>query len=187
MISYLWNVITILPHALGTTSSLEGNKVVQLIGLSLFVIGFVIETFADVQKWKFKLEPRNSGKFCNVGLFRFSQHPNYFGNLLVWFGIFCMNATALIEPVSRSSTVMVFEKRPVTESIQVVMSMVWRARRLLLAMISPMFVWILLSGQANGSITNALEMAQKKYGDSPSYQQYVNDVPLIVPKIHKLW
>ena len=172
VVSYAWNVITLLPHSLGTTSSLEGNPLMLRLGSCLFGIGWLIETIADLQKWNFKRS--NPGQFCNVGLFRFSQHPNYFGNLLIWIGIFVMNAPALVEPVTSN------------ESSKTTLKMLWRSRRLFVALLSPMFLWMLFSGQANGTLTNALETTRKKYGDNESYQEYIKNVPVIIPRF-KLW
>jgi steroid 5-alpha reductase family enzyme len=49
------------------------------IGWLIFVTGFVIETVADHEKFAFRSQPANKGRFCDVGLWGFSRHPNYFG------------------------------------------------------------------------------------------------------------
>ena len=51
------------------------------IGATVWVIGIVFETVADNQKKAFKADPANAGKFINVGLWRWSRHPNYFGEI----------------------------------------------------------------------------------------------------------
>ena len=50
-----------------------------------------------------------------------------------------------------------------------------------LALLSPLFMWTLFSGQANGDITPSVELAQQKYGSDPNYIQYINTVPKIIP------
>lgn len=55
------------------------------IGISLWVLGFVVEVVADKQKGKFRRE--QPGKFITLGLWRYSRHPNYFGEIVLWLGI----------------------------------------------------------------------------------------------------
>ena len=52
-----------------------------------------------------------------------------------------------------------------------------------IALLSPAFMWNLFSGQANGSITTSVELANKKYGSDAAYVSYIKDVPLIVPRM----
>ena len=59
----------------------------HILGISIFVIGLIIETVADYQKYKFKNNKENT-KWTNIGLWKKSRHPNYFGEMLVWTGIF---------------------------------------------------------------------------------------------------
>lgn len=59
----------------------------DIIGLVMFLVGFVLEAVADVQKYRFRADAANKGMTCTVGLFRWSRHPNYFGEMLVQFGI----------------------------------------------------------------------------------------------------
>ena len=56
----------------------------------MWVIGFAIEVVADSQKRQFKKDPANRGKFIDTGLWAWSQHPNYFGEFTLWFGILVM-------------------------------------------------------------------------------------------------
>ena len=60
---------------------------IGLIGLIIWIIGFTIEVQADNQKKKFNEDPSNKNKFINTGLWSKSRHPNYFGEILLWFGI----------------------------------------------------------------------------------------------------
>ncbi len=57
------------------------------IGAAIWLIGIVFETVADSQKSAFKSDPSNEGDFIDVGLWAWSQHPNYFGEITLWTGI----------------------------------------------------------------------------------------------------
>lgn len=60
---------------------------IDTIGLILFGIGFMFETIGDMQLSFFKQNPKNKGKLITTGLWKYSRHPNYFGEALVWWGI----------------------------------------------------------------------------------------------------
>ena len=57
------------------------------IGLSIWILGFSIEVIADNQKTVFNSEPNNQGKWIDCGLWSYSRHPNYLGEVLLWTGI----------------------------------------------------------------------------------------------------
>ena len=59
------------------------------IGLSIWLLGFGIEVIADNQKTVFNTEPNNQGKWIDSGLWSYSRHPNYLGEILLWTGIAC--------------------------------------------------------------------------------------------------
>jgi steroid 5-alpha reductase family enzyme len=56
-------------------------------GTALWLIGFAFEVIADDQKRRFKADAANRGKFITTGLWAWSQHPNYFGEITLWMGI----------------------------------------------------------------------------------------------------
>ncbi|MCM2325814.1 MAG: DUF1295 domain-containing protein [Candidatus Woesearchaeota archaeon] len=58
----------------------------SLLGIVVWMKGFTIESIADMQKFIFK--QKNKDRFMKEGLFRYSQFPNYFGEMLVWLGIY---------------------------------------------------------------------------------------------------
>lgn len=60
---------------------------VGLLGIGVWTIGFLIEVTADRQKSAFKANPANAGKFIDVGLWAWSRHPNYFGEIVIWTGM----------------------------------------------------------------------------------------------------
>jgi steroid 5-alpha reductase family enzyme len=58
------------------------------LGAAVWLVGFVFESVADWQLFRFKSDPQNSGKVMDRGLWRYSRHPNYFGESLIWWGLF---------------------------------------------------------------------------------------------------
>ncbi len=60
---------------------------VGIVGIVIWFLGMSIEVVADYQKSKFKQNPKNSEQFIRVGLWSWSQHPNYFGEIVLWTGI----------------------------------------------------------------------------------------------------
>lgn len=75
-----------------TTIALQGDAVAvpasSLAGLVIFGTGLVIESIADWQKAVFKRQSAHRGTWITSGLWRYSRHPNYFGEILVWIGIY---------------------------------------------------------------------------------------------------
>ncbi|MEA2020392.1 MAG: DUF1295 domain-containing protein [Patescibacteria group bacterium] len=62
----------------------------DLLGLIIWVVGFSFESLADWQLYKFKKDPDNKGKLLTTGLWKYSRHPNYFGEVLLWWGVFLL-------------------------------------------------------------------------------------------------
>lgn len=68
---------------------------VGIVGVAIWVLGFVIEVVADRQKSQFRADPANKGKFIDVGLWARSRHPNYFGEITLWLGVAVLAAPVL--------------------------------------------------------------------------------------------
>eukprot|EP00270_Netrium_digitus_P002122 TRINITY_DN1236_c0_g1_i4.p1 TRINITY_DN1236_c0_g1~~TRINITY_DN1236_c0_g1_i4.p1 ORF type:complete len:299 (+),score=90.89 TRINITY_DN1236_c0_g1_i4:83-979(+) len=62
--------------------------VADIIGWTMWGIGLSVEAAADQQKLRFKSDPANRSRWCNVGVWKWSRHPNYFGEILLWWGVF---------------------------------------------------------------------------------------------------
>ena len=60
--------------------------------LALFVVGFAFEAGGDWQLARFKADPANRGQVMDRGFWRYTRHPNYFGDAVVWWGFFCFAA-----------------------------------------------------------------------------------------------
>ncbi len=165
---FLWAFIVSLPHTLAADLPVKAQPAFggcQLVGLAMYASGLLIETLSDAQKWTFKQDPANSGKFCSVGLWSLSQHPNWLGNLLLWSGLFLYNAPALLTPRGPDESVL------------------RRALRLGAAALSPLMLLGLFSGQASGAIGPGVAQASSRYAADPKYAAYLKDTPLIFPTL----
>jgi len=70
-----------------TTSMRQPLGVPSFVGLALWLVGFGIEALADAQKKRFRSDEANRRRFIRSGLWKWSRHPNYFGEILLWIGI----------------------------------------------------------------------------------------------------
>jgi len=68
--------------------------VLDALGLALVIGGLALETVADRQLKRFKQDPANRGRVLDRGLWRYSRHPNYFGECCVWWGFGCLGLAA---------------------------------------------------------------------------------------------
>ncbi len=87
----LWVLLT-MACALAIITGLERQPIefLGIVGIVVWVAGFAIEVVADRQKSAFKNDPANDGRFINSGLWAWSRHPNYFGEIVLWTGIAIM-------------------------------------------------------------------------------------------------
>ena len=84
----LWVLVTMAAGLAALTS----NTTVELgilgyVGITLWLFGFAVEVIADNQKRQFKKDPNNKDRFITSGLWSWSQHPNYFGEITLWLGL----------------------------------------------------------------------------------------------------
>ncbi len=67
----------------------------SIFGVVVWLIGLVIEAIADWQKYKFSTSPKNKGKWIESGLWKYSRHPNYLGEMKVWSGVYLVAFSSL--------------------------------------------------------------------------------------------
>lgn len=65
------------------------------VGVALWAVGLGIETIADGQLMAFKRDTRNAGRVLTTGLWRYSRHPNYFGEAVLWWGLWLIAASTV--------------------------------------------------------------------------------------------
>lgn len=181
-ISFLWGVVVSLPHTLAAGVPVAERPRFgsgHIAGLGIFALGFLIEVTADLSKWFFKANPLNKGAFCDVSVWRLSQHPNWFGNLVLWMGILVLNAPTLL------STTGV----PVRLLGCSVPAAVGAAGRFAAAALSPAFLYLLFSGQANGNppLDKGFLLMMKRHGDDAAFQAYDRLTPRLFPTMASAW
>ncbi len=84
----LWVSLTLAAALAAITAVLrEDLGVLALFGTLVWVAGFAVEVAADLQKSRFRRDPANKGRFIHAGLWAWSRHPNYFGEIVLWIGV----------------------------------------------------------------------------------------------------
>jgi steroid 5-alpha reductase family enzyme len=87
-IQAMWVTLTLAAALAAITSaSQSGLDTFAVAGLIVWVAGFAIEATADMQKNRFRADAGNKGAFISTGLWSWSRHPNYFGEIVLWIGV----------------------------------------------------------------------------------------------------
>jgi steroid 5-alpha reductase family enzyme len=84
--------VVCLPVQLGQINPVGDLGPLGLAGVALAVIGILFESLGDWQLVRFKANPANAGKVLDTGLWRYTRHPNYFGDACVWWGLYLIAA-----------------------------------------------------------------------------------------------
>lgn len=94
----MWTVA--LPAQLGLLSGGAPQPLGPLswLGAAVAVTGIVFETVGDAQITRFKADPANAGKVMDRGLWRYTRHPNYFGDIVTWIGLYILALEAPLGP-----------------------------------------------------------------------------------------
>ena len=104
------------------------------------------------------------GLFCDAGVWRLCQHPNWLGDLCLWCGILLLNVPTLLAQVSGQPPVR-------------------RWLRLAAATLSPLFLLALFNSQATDTIGNAVALMKKRYGSDPRFMEWYESTPLLLPTL----
>lgn len=117
--------ITCLPAQLGIWASDGGRTVIGPLGAAgaiIALIGIAFETIGDAQLNAFRADPANKGKVLETGLWRYTRHPNYFGDACTWWGIWLVAAEtglpgwiSIIGPIFLTFTLTRWSGKPLLE------------------------------------------------------------------------
>eukprot|EP00752_Nemacystus_decipiens_P018301 g16417.t1 len=153
-----WAWVVSLPITLANFSSARGVPMgpAGWACVGLAAAGLAIETVADYQKFQFKSNPDNKGKFMDSGLWGLSRHPNYLGEMGVWWALLGVALPALRGP-----------------------------GQIALGMASPVFTTALIMYVSGVPMLE--EQHDQKYGDDPSYREWKENTPMILPDLSKVW
>jgi steroid 5-alpha reductase family enzyme len=105
MLQGIFLLVIAYPVMLINHSEESGIVFQDIIGLVVWLLGFVFESVGDHQLSKFKKKEKNKGKIMTQGLWKYTRHPNYFGEVVMWWGIFLMALsvkngwTAVVSPL----------------------------------------------------------------------------------------
>lgn len=85
-----WVYLLLVPVIMVNSGSGSAPKfaVWDAIGISLICFGFFLQLTADLQKTYFRSDPGNKEDFCQIGVWQWSRHPNFFGEILFWWGVY---------------------------------------------------------------------------------------------------
>jgi steroid 5-alpha reductase family enzyme len=98
-----------------------GFGVLGWLGVAVWLIGFGFETIGDEQLRRFKADPASKGKVLDTGLWRYTRHPNYFGDACVWWGLYLLacstwpGALTILSPVAMTFTLARGTGKPMLE------------------------------------------------------------------------
>jgi steroid 5-alpha reductase family enzyme len=94
-----------IPIFVAGSSDSEALNIIEYVGLTVVIISIFLETLADIQKLNFLKQMKIAGlknQVCNIGLWKYSRHPNYFFEWMVWNGVILFSFPSLIDSSSLS-------------------------------------------------------------------------------------
>jgi steroid 5-alpha reductase family enzyme len=81
-------IIISLPVTIAVTAGQSPLSSLDLLGVCIWCVGFACEAVGDYQLAKYKRDPANKGKIMTQGLWKYTRHPNYFGEVALWWGVY---------------------------------------------------------------------------------------------------
>lgn len=100
----VWVFAVLLPVVALNASPKAGPwmQPTDILGLGLWAFGFLFETVADYQKYFFRLDDANKDKWISTGLWSLCRHPNYFGEMVLWWGMYLLCFAGLHSPTTKA-------------------------------------------------------------------------------------
>ena len=117
---FLWVIALVVQ--VGQLATTPGALIwLDFAGITVWAIGFIFESLADWQLARFKSDPANKGRVMDRGLWAYSRHPNYFGEFLVWWGIYLITLATpdgwwtILSPIIVTAVLLKMTGIPLTE------------------------------------------------------------------------
>lgn len=121
MLQGLFMYLIALPIIFINQNSSPGINLLDIVGIVIWILGFYFESKGDSQLKEFVSNPANKGKIMDQGLWKYSRHPNYFGEVTQWWGIFFMSLSlplgvlTIIGPLTITSLILFVSGIPLLE------------------------------------------------------------------------
>jgi len=134
---------------------------IDYVGVGVFVFGFGLQLIADLHKWSFRGGcggDSHRGQFLKAGCWAFSRHPNYFGEILIWWGIWIMSLQAFLDPNELSR-------------------LAWLA----LTLLSPGFTSLLMLCGSGSLMSEKKFDTDYRYTRPDEWSSYLDQVPPMIP------
>lgn len=87
-VQWILSILISFPLFWSLTQTTSYSSMIFWLGSLVWLVGFAFESIGDWQLQKFKKNPQNKGKLLTTGLWKYTRHPNYFGDGLLWWGYF---------------------------------------------------------------------------------------------------
>jgi len=106
LLQMLLMIVIALPFVYANNMLSLERTFLYFMGLFVWIVGFYFESASDAALRRFKKNPQNKGKIMTNGLYQYSRHPNYFGEAMMWWGIFLMTlqeplaAVGIVSPIT---------------------------------------------------------------------------------------
>ncbi|GAC1372531.1 MAG: DUF1295 domain-containing protein [Candidatus Saccharimonadales bacterium] len=92
--------VVLIPALLALRTSHATISLLAWLGALIWATGVIVESIADYQKDRFSQNTANQGRYISSGIWSWSRHPNYFGEILVWVGVYLAAVTSLNAPAA---------------------------------------------------------------------------------------
>jgi steroid 5-alpha reductase family enzyme len=116
-------LLNIFPVLVINTYAAGKLGILDLGAVFLWVLGFCFESISDWQLDRFMANPSNRGNIMDRGLWRYSRHPNYFGEVMMWWGLYVVALSvpwgwiSIIGPLTITATILFISGIPMTEKL----------------------------------------------------------------------
>ena len=100
-------LIVVSPIILVGTFEQQPLGFLDFAGILIWVFGFIFEAVGDYQLSQFVTNPKNNGKILKSGLWKYTRHPNYFGEVVLWWGVFLIAFSSALGWLALASPILI--------------------------------------------------------------------------------